>query len=293
MGPLPKGATKMFNQVKTFFLLTLLSTLVVLAGGAMGGHDGLLIALIVALIFNAFTYFYSDKMVLRMYRAKPLSQKEYGYIYDIVTDLASHARMPTPKLWIVETANANAFATGRNPRNSSVAVTTGLLEILDHNELRGVLAHELSHIKNRDILIGTIAATLAAALTYLADMIRWSMWFGGSRRERNNSNLLVYLVVIIIVPFAAMLLRLAISRSREHAADETGSKISHDPLALASALEKISRSPALSQSPSYAQASAAGLFISNPYKLSGLTGIFSTHPPIKDRIKRLQSQAKI
>lgn len=278
------------NHLKTVFLLATLGGLLIAIGGVAGGSNGALYALIFAILANAFAYFYSDKIVLAMYGAKELDHAQYKQVYDMVADLAADARIPMPKVWLINEPNANAFATGRNPEHASIAYTTGIMGLLDADELRAVTAHELSHVKNRDILIGTIAATIAAAVSYTADMLRWSMWFGGNDRNR-RTNPLALIAIIIIAPFVALLIQLAISRSREFLADESGAHLCHMPLALASALEKISGSPRMANSESYARASTAHLFIANPFKNTGskIMSWFSTHPPVEERVKRLRN----
>lgn len=284
-----------WNQFKTVIFLGVLSGLLFVMGYWIGGQNGIIFAFIFSLLINFITYFFSDKIVLKLYGAKKLDENRYSYVYDIVTELSANARIPMPKLWFIDTQMANAFATGRNPQNASVAVTAGILNILDKDELRGVLAHELSHVKNRDILIATIAATVAMAVSYVADMIRWSFIFGGSDRDsKNKGNALASIFIAILMPIAATLIQLAISRSREYLADETGANISHDPLALASALEKLQNSADRQKvdPASNAQASTASLFIVYPFNASSLFALFSTHPPMDVRIARLRSMAK-
>jgi heat shock protein HtpX len=227
-----------------------------------------------------------------MYKAQPLDRNKFSHVYEMVEGLCHNANMPMPKLWYLPNNMANAFATGRNPKNGSVAVTQGILDILDENELRGVLAHELSHIKNRDILVATIAATMAMSIGYLADMLYWSSFFGG--RGRNRSSNAGALLVAILMPIAAMLIQLAISRSREYMADESGANISHDPLALASALEKLSTNAKVQKlkPKSQAQTSTASLFIVYPFSGKGFLNLFSTHPPMEKRIRRLRKMAR-
>ncbi len=281
------------NYIKTAFLLGSLAALLLFMGHAFGGEQGLIIALVLACAMNFFTYFYSDKLVLKMYGAQPLDAQKYPEVYNIVEELALQSRMPMPKLWLLNMDTPNAFATGRNPENASVAVTTGIMKLLDAHELRGVLAHELSHVKNRDILVGTIAATIAAAIAYLADWMRWSMIFGG-RRRNNEDGGWGTIIALLLVPFMAMLIQLAISRSREYLADECGADTCHDPLALASALEKLEGSSKTKYHPdSYAQASTASLFIVYPFSTDGVWSWFSTHPPLKERIARLRKMAGI
>ena len=283
-----------YNQLKTFVLLTLLTSVLLFTGGMIGGHNGIKGALIFAFILNGISYFFSDKIVLRMYGAKPLSREQHGWIYQIVEELCHKADMPMPKLWFVDTPMANAFATGRNPSHASVAVTAGILDILDQRELRGVLAHEISHIKNRDILIGSVAATISMAIGYLADWARWSFFWGNRRSRQNGIGVFGVILISILVPFAAMLIQLAITRSREYLADESGAKHSEDPLALADALEKLHHSLPTDQKkePSTVQAATASLFIVYPFSTKGLYSLFSTHPPMEKRIERLHAMAE-
>lgn len=285
----------MLNQFKAVILLSILSGFLFLLGYWMGGQSGVVLALLVSLCINFFTYYFSDKLVLAMYKAQPLDANRYANIYSMVEELCRSARMPMPKLWYIPTAVANAFATGRNPEHASVAVTQGILEILDESELRGVLAHEISHVKNRDILVGTIAATMATAIGYLANMIQWMFIFeGASRRKDEDRGGLGALLVAIILPIAASLIQLAISRSREFLADETGAKCCKDPLALASALEKLHSSVerAHEAPPTPAHAATASLFIVYPFSAGALINLFSTHPPMEERVKRLRAMAR-
>lgn len=286
-----------FNQFKTFLLLTFMSSLLLFAGSIIGGNSGALVALIIACIMNIVAYFYSDKIVLSMYQAQPLDKNEYNWIYDIVRELTQKMAIPMPKLWLINTPMANAFATGRNPDHASVAITTGILNILSKHELRGVIAHELGHIKNRDILISTVAATIATAISYLASMARFAAIFGSNNDKDKRSNPIATLMVIIFMPLAAMLLQMAVSRSREYLADETGAQSSGDPAALASALEKLHYSvheEHLDNQTDANKASTATLFIVNPFSAQGIMNLFSTHPPMQERIKRLrQMQEKM
>ncbi len=284
----------LFNRIKTLLLLTALSAILMAVGGLIGGYQGVQLALTMSLIFNGIAYFFSDKIVLHMYGAQPLDQATYGWIYTIVQELAADMHIPMPKLWLINTPMANAFATGRDPKHASVAVTTGILRILDRDELRGVLAHELSHVVNRDILVTTIAATIATAISYLANMLRWSAMWGsvGNNDRRKDSNPIALFLLAILMPFAALLIQMAISRSREYLADETGAHCCHDPLALASALEKLQSSATHTHTNEYAQdpryASTASLFIVNPFTDSSWSTLFSTHPPMSKRIARLR-----
>lgn len=282
------------NSIKTAVLLGMLSGLLLFLGRTFGGPHGLTYAFIIALALNSISYFYSDKIVLALYGAKPLDNVKYSWIYDMVSELAVESQLPMPRMYFIATPMANAFATGRNPKHAAVAVTQGILDILEPHELRGVLAHELSHIKNRDILVGTMAATIAATIGYLADMIRWNLMWG--RDDRKNSNHVSAFFLTLIIPFIAALIQLAVSRSREYLADESGAECSHDPLALASALEKLaSRNNHYGKeaAETVAQASSAHLFIVNPFKGRSILNLLSTHPPVEERIKRLRKMAGI
>ncbi len=282
----------MWNQIKTALLLGSLSGILLFLGNIFGGEQSIILALVLAIAMNGIAYFYSDKIVLRMYGAQPLDRTKYEWIYEIVEELTHTMHLPMPKLWIINTPMANAFATGRNPQHASVAVTTGILNLLDKDELRGVLAHELGHVLNRDILVSSIAATLAATIGYLANWLYWSAIFGGNRDRRNGSTSpIVMMLISFLVPIAASLIQLAISRSREFLADETGAKCCHDPLALASALKKLHQHMPYAHldQKNASQASTAHLFIANPFTNDGfLISLFSTHPPMKQRIERLE-----
>lgn len=281
------------NRIKTVVLLGSLSEILLLIGRMFGGTTGLTIALIIAVAMNIFAYFFSDKMVLRMYNAQPLNPQEYADIYAMVQELCNSMKMPMPKMYLINTPMANAFATGRNPSNASVAVTTGILKILTPQELRGVLAHELSHVQNRDILVSTIAATLATAIGYLANMLQHMAYWGAlssSQDDRRRGNPIFMIFVAILMPIAASLIQLAISRSREFMADETGAHICKDPLALAGALQKLQSSARSSHlnDDDTAHASTAPLFIVHPFSSENVMSLFSTHPPIAQRVARLQ-----
>ena len=257
-----------------------------------GGQTGIAIAFILALALNFTMYFFSEKIVLSMYRAQPLDRTEYEWIYETVEELTRTMRIPMPKLWLVHMPMANAFATGRSPNHASVVLTTGILRILDQDEVRGVLAHELSHIKNRDVLVATIAATMATAIGYLANMLHHAAFWGaisGDDRKRNG-NPIVMLLISMLMPFAAFLIQMAVSRSREYLADETGAQACHDPLALASALEKLHHHipEAHLHERDTARASTASLFIVHPFTASTLLSLFSTHPPMHHRVERLR-----
>lgn len=279
------------NILKTLVLLVALSGLLMLAGSFFGGSTGIHFALIISLIMNGLALCYSDRIVLRMYHAQPLDTNHFGWIYDMVQELAHTMKLPMPKLWLVNKPMANAFATGRSPKHASVAVTTGIIDLLDRDELRGVLAHELSHIKNHDTLVTTIAATIATAIGYLAHMLRYAAFWGSMSNNRRRGNPFALLLTAILMPISATLIQLAISRSREYLADETGSKHSQDPLALASALEKLHlniKHAHLHQADSQ-HASMASLFIVHPFTNNTMLSFFSTHPPMSKRIKRLRS----
>jgi heat shock protein HtpX len=276
------------NTFKTTILLTLLTVLLILAGEYFGGEKGMILAFVIAAATNFFSYFYSDKIALAMYRAQPVTREQLPRAYEVVERLTQKAGIPMPKIYVIPTDSPNAFATGRNPQHASVAVTHGILALLNDDELEGVLAHELGHVRNRDILTSSIAATLAGAITILARMAFWFGAFGGGggggRRDREGG--LGALVMLILAPFAAMLIQLWVSRTREYEADASGAHLTGNPYALASALEKIA---ATSQRvPLLASPTSAHLFIVAPL-LSGATlaNLFSTHPPIQKRIERL------
>jgi heat shock protein HtpX len=277
------------NTLKTTFLLALLTVLLVLAGGAIGGRGGMTIALIMAAVMNLGSYWFSDKIVLAMYGAKPVTEADQPEFYAMVRQLAAQAGLPMPKVYLIPSDTPNAFATGRNPEHAAGAATTGILRILSREELMGVMAHELSHVKNRDILISSIAATVAGAITYLAHMAQWAALFGGGRdRDEAGGGLLGTLVMVIVAPLAAMLIQMAISRSREYEADRGGAIISGNPLHLANALRKLEM--ANRQIPmEEASPATAHMFIVNPLTGGGIMSLFSTHPPMAERIRRLES----
>ena len=280
------------NTLKTTFLMALLTVLLVTAGGALGGEGGMMMAFIFALVMNGVSYWFSDKIVLRMYGAKEIGPEEAPKLHRVVQDLTQRAQMPMPKLYLIPQEAPNAFATGRDEKHAAVAVTEGILRILDEAELRGVLAHELSHIKNRDILVGTIAAAMAGAISMLANMAHWGMIFGGrGNDDREGGHPIVALAMIIIAPLAAMLVQMAISRSREFGADATGAAISGDPLSLANALKKLQQ--AAERVPMEANPATAHMFIVNPLTGGGLMTLFSTHPPMEERIRRLEGMTGI
>ncbi len=278
------------NYLKTTFLLALLSVLLVMLGQYVGGGRGAFMALLFAGVMNFVSYWFSDKIVLAMYRAKEASPQDAPRLHDVVSRLARKSNMPMPRVFVIPSETPNAFATGRSPNHASVAATTGILNLLTDEELEGVMAHELSHVRNRDTLIATVAATIAGAITWIAHMLQWGAMFGGSRDSENRGSGLSMLAMAILAPMAAMLVQLAISRSREYAADESGAQICGNPLALASALAKLQQGvrvhPMHGGSPT-----TAHLFIVNPFR-GGFTGLFSTHPPMQERIRRLQEMSQ-
>jgi len=279
---------KYMNGLRTMTLMVALTLLLVFVGAALGGKNGMTIALIFAFGMNFITYWFSDKIVLKMYRAKQVSEAEAPELLGTVRRLAQKAELPMPKVYIMEQEQPNAFATGRNPKHGAVAVTTGIMRILSREELEGVLAHELAHIKNRDILVGTIAATIAGAISYLAQMAQWAMIFGGrSNEEGEQGNPIASLVMMIVGPIAAILVQMAISRSREYGADAGGANISGNPLYLANALKKLQM--ASEKIPMNANPATSHMFIVSPLTGGGILKLFSTHPPIEERIKRLKS----
>jgi heat shock protein HtpX len=280
------------NTLKTAFFMALLTVLFIFIGGVLGGRGGMVFAFGFALVMNFASYWFSHKIVLAMYRAKEATEAEAPALYRIVRKLAEKGGLPMPKVYIMNNPTPNAFATGRNPQNGVVAVTTGIMQILNEDELEGVIAHELAHIHGRDILIGTIAATFAGAIMMLADWARFAAMFGGFRGDdEENSNpfgIVVMIVVSILAPIAAMMVQMAISRSREYVADERGAYLSGKPHALASALAKISGG--VQHVPmDNPNAATAHMFIMNPLKGGSILSLFSTHPPVEERIKRLQA----
>jgi heat shock protein HtpX len=280
------------NRLKTVMLLAALTALLLFVGQALGGRTGLVIAIIFAAVMNFASYWWSDKIVLRMYRAQEISESDAPDLFRIVREIAQRSGIPMPKVYIIPEETPNAFATGRNPQHAAVAVTQGILRLLSPEELQGVLAHELGHVRHRDTLIMTVAATIAGALSYLAHMAMWGAMFGGrSDDDDDGGSPLGGLLAIIIAPIAAALIQMAISRSREYMADEEGARLSGNPLALASALRKIEawsqRIPIHSGTPA-----TAHLFIINPFSAGGLRTLFSTHPSTEDRIRRLEEMAR-
>lgn len=280
----------MSNQIKTTLLLAALTAFIIWIGQLLGGRQGMVIALLLAAGMNFFSYWYSDKLVLKMYRAREATRQQAPEVFDIVGQLTQRAGLPMPKIFIIPSEAPNAFATGRNPENAVVAVTDGLLRLMNRQEIAGVLAHELAHVKNRDILIGSIAATLAGAIMLLANMARWSMIFGGGRDDKNGgSGIIGLLLMSVLAPMAAMIIQMAISRSREYQADASGAAISGNPEGLASALEKLGAYSG--RLPLNASPSTAHMLIVNPLSGGNLMHLFSTHPPLQDRIARLRGSS--
>ena len=277
------------NIVKTGLLLGALTGLLMLIGGYFGGKQGVIIAFIFAMVMNLGSYWFSDKLILRMYNAQEVSEGQATELYSMVRNLAMKASLPMPKVYIIPEDTPNAFATGRDEHHAVVAVTEGILRILKRDELEGVIAHELTHIKNRDMLIGSIAATLAGAIVMLANMAQWAAIFGGASRDNDDEGggVIGLIVMAILAPIAATIIQMAISRSREYLADEGGARVSKNPYGLASALEKLSR--ASQATPMDANPSTAHMFIVNPLSGKSLMNLFSTHPPIEERIARLRS----
>ena len=279
------------NNIKTMLLLVMLTLIFITAGAAMGGKNGMTIGLIFALGMNLFSYWFSDKIVLKMYRAREVSEAEAPELYGVVRRLAQKAEIPMPRVYIINEDQPNAFATGRNPNHAAVAVTTGIMRILSHEELMGVIGHELAHVKHRDILIGTIAATFAGAISYLAQMAQWAMIFGGNRGDDDEGGSPVAAIVMMIVgPIAAMIVQMAISRSREYVADEGGASISGNPRYLSGALRKLDS--ASKKIPMDANPATSHMFIVSPLSGGGILKLFSTHPPIEERIARLESMGR-
>ena len=283
------------NYFKTFLLMLVLTGILIVAGGAIGGEQGMVIALIFAAVMNLGTYWFSDKVVLSMYHATPVTEAEYPELYSIVRNLAARGNIPMPKVYIVDEETPNAFATGRNPNHAAVCVTTGIMRILNANELSGVIGHELTHVKNRDILISSIAATVAGAISMLAWMAEWGAMFGGfgGRSDDREGNIVGIIAMAIIAPLIATMIQLAISRQREYAADKGGAMLSGNPMYLASALNKLEagneEEPMQANQMTHA---TAHMFIVNPLRGGAFKSLFSTHPSTEDRIERLKEMAR-
>jgi heat shock protein HtpX len=283
----------MANRLKTTLLLALLTVLMVLMGSAIGGQGGMVVAFLMALAMNFFSYWFSDKIVLKMYGAREIGEHDHPVFYGMVRRLASQAGLPMPRVYVIPSESPNAFATGRNPNHAAVAATEGILHILSSEELEGVMAHELAHVQNRDILVGTIAATFAGAIAMLGNMLQWGAILGAGRDEDEDGagGMAGSLVMAFIAPMAAMLIQMAVSRSREYLADETGARICGRPLALANALRKLhSASQAIPMQ--QARPASAHMFIVNPLTGGSLLKLFATHPPMEERISRLEAMAR-
>lgn len=278
------------NGLKTMMLMLVLTLILVAAGGMIGGRSGMTFALVMAFGMNFLAYWFSDKVVLRMYGARQVSEAEAPELFASVRLLATRAGLPMPKVYLINQDQPNAFATGRNPEHGAVAVTTGIMRILTREELEGVLGHELAHIRNRDILVGTVAATIAGAISYLAQMAQWAMIFGGGRDDEEDGNPFAAIVMMIVGPIAALLVQMAISRSREYGADARGAEIAGNPLPLASALRKLQM--ASQRIPLQANPATSHMFIVNPLSGGGLMKLFSTHPPMEERIARLEAMRR-
>jgi heat shock protein HtpX len=281
------------NTIKTVGLMTFLMVLFVAIGGALGGRSGMIMAIMFATIMNVGMYWFSDKLVLRMYNAQPATESQAPELHAIVRTLVQKAGMPMPKVYIIPEETPNAFATGRNPEHAVVAVTQGIMRILSRDELAGVIAHELAHIKHRDMLTGTIVATMAGAISMLAQMAQWAMIFGGGRRDSDDegSSPIVAIVMMIVAPIAAMLVQMAISRTREFEADKGGAQLAGHPSGLANALLKLEKGSQIIPLHD-AKPATAHMFIVNPLTGGGLMKLFSTHPPIEERVKRLNELAR-
>jgi len=277
----------MGNTFKTAVLLGALTGLLVVFGNFFGGQQGMVIAFAFALLMNFGAYWFSDRIVLAMYRAREVSEAEAPELVAMVRGLAQRARLPMPRVYVIPTPSPNAFATGRSPRHAAVAVTEGILGLMDREELEGVLAHELAHVRNRDTLISTIAATLAGVIMMLANMARWAAFFGGGRDDEDRGGVLGLVVMAVLAPFAALLIQMAISRAREYQADATAAQVTKKPGALASALERLQQ--ASQRLPLQANPATAHLFIVNPLSGRSFLSLFSTHPPIEERVARLRA----
>lgn len=279
----------MLNMLKTGLLLTGLTLILIAIGNLLGGQTGIIVALVFAALMNLGSYWFSDKLVVRMSGAVPLSEQEAPELYQMTREMCHRANMPMPRLYLIPDMQPNAFATGRNPQNGVVAVTQGLLQLMNYDEVKGVIAHELAHIKNRDTLIMAIAATIAGAISAVAHMFYYATLFFGSRDE-DAPNPLAALALVIVAPLAAMIVQLAISRAREYEADKTGAEIAGTPIGLANALRKLEA--AAQRIPNeHAQPATAHMYIVNPLRGGGILALFSTHPPVQERVRRLEAMA--
>jgi heat shock protein HtpX len=284
-----KEADEKMNGIKTFLLLAGLTFFFLWVGNLMGGQQGMTIALVMALMMNAFAYWFSDKIVLKMYGARQVTEAEAPELYVVVRRLAQKAQMPMPKVYIIPQEQPNAFATGRNPKHGAVAVTQGIMRLLSPEELSGVIAHELAHIKHRDILISTVAAVIAGAIGYIAHMAQWAMIFGGHRDDdEGGGNPIASLVMIILAPIIALIIQMAVSRAREYSADQGGAEIAGNPRHLSNALRKLHYGA--SRIPMRANEATSHMFIVNPLSGGSIMKLFSTHPPIEERIRRLEER---
>lgn len=276
------------NQLKTVLLLGLLTGLLLVVGGLLGGRGGLFIALIFSILMNFGIYYFSDKIVLAMYRAKPIKKSDNPLLFKVTEEVSKKAGIPIPKLYLIPSENPNCFATGRDHKHAAVAATTGILKLLNEEELSGVIAHEISHIKNYDMLIQAVAATIAGVISYLAMMARYAAIFGGSRDDRDGGNIFELLVLAILAPLIAMIIQLAISRSREYMADASAAKTLKNSEGLSRALLKLEAG--IKKNPMrFGNATTSSIFIANPFSAKGVLTLFSTHPPIEERVKRLRS----
>lgn len=278
------------NTLKTVFLMTLMTVVLLAVGSLAGGEQGMVFAFLVSLLMNFGSYWFSDKIVLRMYKAREVTEAESPRLYRIVVRVAEQVGLPVPRVYIIPGESPNAFATGRNPQHAAIAVTEGILSLLNDDELEGVVAHEFAHIKNRDILTGTIVATMVGTVTFVARMIGWSMMFGGRNDERRGSNGIAEIAMMILAPIAAVLIQMAVSRSREFAADAGAAQATHKPMSLAAALQKLEKRGEHVQLLNASPASAH-LFILNPLKAGGLSKLFSTHPSTSERVEALHQLA--
>ena len=279
----------MFNLMKTAVLMAAITGLFMALGSVLGGSQGMMIALVIAVGMNFFSYWFSDKLVLKMYNAQQVDESSAPQFYRMVQELAQRAQLPMPKVYLINEDAPNAFATGRNPEHAAVAATTGILRVLSERELRGVMAHELAHVRHRDILISTVSATMAGAISMLAN---FAMFFGGRNSDGRSTNPIVGILVMLLAPVAAGLIQMAISRAREFEADRGGAEISGDPQALASALQKIHQAAqGIPLAPAERHPETAQMMIVNPLSAGGLRGLFSTHPPMEERVQRLLATA--